>query len=115
MGNMEGSTIRCSNRHAACAAPLGLLWYVDTDPQSWPLHITILLAMAILVEVIHAFIPLDQLGIPPHITSAMNTAGYVILAGTTITVTGLITGHLLLVQRRHIKLMGQYLMVSNVQ
>jgi hypothetical protein len=68
----------------------------------------------ILLNVVGALVPYDQLGISTRILTAMDTATYAVLSSFTILVTGLIAVRILLVRRQHTKIMGKCLMISNV-
>lgn len=80
--------------------------------SEWVLYLFILLALDIPINIIEQSLPLDQLGISLPSAIAMDTAAYVILAALTITVTGLVVLRLLLVRRHHIKIMGEYTIIS---
>ncbi len=73
------------------------------------------LAMEIPVDVLLGFIPMDKLGISKQIVLELDPAQFAVLSGLTFIVTGLIATRLLLVRRRVIKSMGEYLMISTVQ
>lgn len=111
---MEWNTIRCCSHRSARAAPLLLHRYVVIKFQ-WHLHLTILPALDVPIDIADTLVPLDQLGISVNSGFAMDTAAYTVLSALTIIVTGLVAAHLLLVRRRHIKIMGKYSMVSNAE
>ncbi len=74
------------------------LLYLTDPPHS---------ALGIPVNIVADVLTFNQLGISFTSAVAMDTAAYVILSALTITVTGLIVARLLLVRRRHTKLMGK--------
>jgi hypothetical protein len=71
------------------------------------------LALDIPTEIVGAIVPYDQLGISDRTGVAMVTAAYAVVSSFTILVTGLIAARLLLVRRKHIRIMGQCLMISS--
>ncbi len=112
---MESNTVCCSSCHPASATPLLRHWYIDII-QKWLFHLTIslptYLALDIPVDVVQGFLPLGRLGISDQSVGNIETTRFVVLAGTSAIVTGLITTRLLLVRRHIIKIMGECLIIQ---
>lgn len=78
------------------------------------MHLTVLPALDVLVNIVLALMPLDQLGISYQSAIAMETAAYGVLPTLTLTVTVLIATRLFLVRRRHIKVIGEHIMIYQI-
>ncbi len=104
--NMRKNKICCSSHHLACTPPFSYR-FVSIIYQ-WLLYlIHTYLALDVPSDIIGNIVPYSQLGISEHTSMVIETARYAVLSGLTVIVTGLIALRLLLVRRRHVKIMGK--------